>query len=204
MANYISAVTISAITLADRTFTALATRDTQDIRFKGGYNEADSADIYLGFYETAADHETSINIRDTAAVYKWTLSDSAESGTGEYYADLTAGGDPSLISPDWVEEGGTQMVNGTLGSLTASQWGYGDNDTLGYSTVYVRQDDDADPDGEADNHIEHIMVTDQMIKAAAGQPFQNNVLELFLTPFWVFQKTGAELAANTVKILKGK
>jgi hypothetical protein len=35
---------------------------------------------------------------------------------------------------------------GTLGSLTAGTWGTGDNDTLGYNTLYVRLADDSSPD----------------------------------------------------------
>ena len=38
-----------------------------------------------------------------------------------------------------------KLVEGTVGSLSNHEWDYGDNDTLGYSTVYVR-DDSGDPD----------------------------------------------------------
>lgn len=79
------------------------------------------------------------------ATYKWTASGS---GTNEYYCEAAAGGDPSLDDPGSVCTDGTFKLDseGTMGSLSAGEWDYGDNDSLGYSTVYVRLDDGADPD----------------------------------------------------------
>ncbi len=78
------------------------------------------------------------------AVYRWTLSGS---GTNEFFLELAGGGDPLVAEePDNVQENGSNMVNATLGSLAAGEWDYGDNDTLGFSTIYVRLTDDADPD----------------------------------------------------------
>jgi len=80
-----------------------------------------------------------------SATYKWTASGS---GTNEYYCQTAAGGNPSLTEAKCATTDGTFNLdsNGTLGSLTAGQWDWGDNDTLGYSTVYVRLDAGADPD----------------------------------------------------------
>lgn len=75
--------------------------------------------------------------------YRWTASGS---GTAEYYCELAAGGDPSLTRPDYVVIDGTTYEIGTLGSLSAGTWGWGDNDTLGFSTVYLRLSSGADPD----------------------------------------------------------
>jgi hypothetical protein len=75
--------------------------------------------------------------------YKWTKSGS---GTNEYYVELLAGGDPSIdTQPDVILLNGSKAEEGTVGSLYDHQWDYGDNDTLGYSTVYFR-DDSGDPD----------------------------------------------------------
>ena len=79
----------------------------------------------------------------TSATYKWTASGS---GTNEFYCELTAGGDPSLSDPTYLYMDDTLLVEGTLGSLADHEWNYGDNDTLGYNTVYVR-DNTGDPDG---------------------------------------------------------
>lgn len=75
----------------------------------------------------------------------WTVSPSQ---AGEYYLVRTA--KVSIKGkPDDVYEDDTLMTpNGTLGALNASEWAWGDNDTLGYSTLYVRLADDADPDSK--------------------------------------------------------
>lgn len=82
--------------------------------------------------------------------YKWT---SSGLGTDEYYCELAAGGDPSLYSPRAIAFNGTEGTLGTLGSLAVANWGYGDNDTLGYDTVYVRLSDGSDPDDAAKDYV---------------------------------------------------
>ena len=79
------------------------------------------------------------------ATYQWMLS---ASGTGEYYCELAAGGDPSLTEPHSVTLDGNYNLAavGTLGSLAVERWAWGDNDTLGYNTLYVRLAADRDPD----------------------------------------------------------
>ena len=86
------------------------------------------------------------------ATYKWTVSGS---GTGEYYLDLAAGGDPGLTEPAGVYENGSLLTAGTVGSLSASEWDWGDNDTLGFNTIYVRLADDADPDSKAADYVQY-------------------------------------------------
>jgi hypothetical protein len=83
--------------------------------------------------------------------YKWTASGA---GTNEYYCELDGGGDPSLSEPTQVNLGGSSATEGTLGSLAAGTWGYGDNDTLGYSTVYVRLSGGTDPDAGAIHNVQ--------------------------------------------------
>lgn len=78
----------------------------------------------------------------SSATYKWTASGS---GTNEYYLELAAGGDPSISEPAYLLLGDSVISEGTAGSLSDHGWDYGDNDTLGYNTVYIR-DDSGDPD----------------------------------------------------------
>jgi len=79
----------------------------------------------------------------TSSTYKWTASGS---GTNEYYVELAAGGDPGFdAEPDFLAIDNIEMDEGTAGALGDHEWDYGDNDTLGYSTVYVR-DNSGDPD----------------------------------------------------------
>lgn len=87
----------------------------------------------------------------TSGTYKWTASGS---GTNEWYCELSGGGDPSLTDchlflvddVPMTESEGSASDPPLLGSLADHEWGYGDNDTLGYETLYFR-DDTGDPDG---------------------------------------------------------
>jgi hypothetical protein len=74
----------------------------------------------------------------------WTASGS---GTNEYYLLNSATG-YTATEPDRVKELGVILVKGSLGSLGISQWGWGDNDALGYNTIYIRLTDEADPDSK--------------------------------------------------------
>ena len=68
------------------------------------------------------------------------------SGTTEYYATSTTVGDPSMSTPLRVygitSAGGSEaaLTNGTVGSLNNLEWDFGDNDSLGYNTLYIRLD----------------------------------------------------------------
>lgn len=92
-------------------------------------------------------------IRDVvvSGTYKWTASGA---GTSEYYLELDAGGDPSIPGVVELYENSTLMTRGSVGSLTAGTFDYGDNDTLGYTTIYVRLSDSTDPDSKADGYLE--------------------------------------------------
>lgn len=82
--------------------------------------------------------------------WRWILS---ASGTSEYYLDKPDGGNPYLDQPKKLEFDGTEATAGTLGSLSAGEWAYGDNDALGYNTIYVRLVDSTDPDGKLTDFI---------------------------------------------------
>jgi hypothetical protein len=93
--------------------------------------------------------DTDVSIRD--ANYKWTLSGS---GTSEYYLEAAAGGNPNINESDDVAENDSLMTEATVGSLSAGQWDWGNNDTLGFNTIYVRLSDSSDPDGKAADYVE--------------------------------------------------
>lgn len=75
--------------------------------------------------------------------YKWT--ESAEAGV--YYVELKAGGDPSFdAQPDAITMDGQRISNQeTFANIEDHEWYYGDEDTLGYNTVYFK-DATGDPD----------------------------------------------------------
>ena len=84
--------------------------------------------------------------------YQWTAS---SGGTSEYYLEAAGGGQPTdIIYPDDVLEDSSVMTAGTLSSLTPGQWAFGDADTLGFDTIYVRLSDNTDPDTKADDFVE--------------------------------------------------
>ena len=77
--------------------------------------------------------------------YTWTKS---SRGTNEYYLTAAGGANPNLAAPVYVvTSGSTYYSQGTPGSLSPSvgQWGWGNNDSLGFSTIYARTPDDASP-----------------------------------------------------------
>jgi hypothetical protein len=85
------------------------------------------------------------NVR--TAAFSWTVSGS---GTNEYYLRTAANASPGFVSqPAAVYINGSSATEGTVGSLSAGQWDYGDNDTLGYNTIYVRLSDGANPNTKA-------------------------------------------------------
>lgn len=67
------------------------------------------------------------------------------SGTNEFYLVNTADF-YSATEPDRMYENAVLMVEGVVGTLGIRQWAWGDNDTLGYNTIYVRLSDETDPD----------------------------------------------------------
>lgn len=96
--------------------------------------------------------ETIVNLMDSVIVdlledpnNHWLASGS---GTNEYYMVNSA---PfySATKPVQVFEDDIEIPEGTVGSLAVGEWDFGDNDALGYSTVYIRLTDGADPDSKA-------------------------------------------------------
>ena len=69
----------------------------------------------------------------------WTASGS---GTSEYYYNQTDLKHEPLI----VYEGTTKLTAGTLGSLSAGEYAWGDNDSVGHDCLYVRTSGSVDPD----------------------------------------------------------
>jgi len=88
-------------------------------------------------------------------IWKWSLS---EYGSNEYYLEKDAGGDPEIIEPThiyqyWYGVYIGDLAKGSLGVLASGEWNWGDNDELGYSTVYVRLTNNADPDSGSDTML---------------------------------------------------
>lgn len=119
---------------------------------------------------TAPDPEAPVVLTFTHSDYQWTASGS---GTNEYYLEADGGGDPGLTQPNDVEEDGSDMTGGTAGSLSAGEWDWADNDSLGYSTVYVRLSDNVDPDTKSAGFIKFVETIDLTSVTAPGGATQD-------------------------------
>lgn len=76
----------------------------------------------------------------------WTLS---SQGTNEYYYNQT----DVKFEPLKVLENNSDMNEGVIGSLSVGEWAWGDNDSLGYNTIYVRLSDNTDPDTKTSGYL---------------------------------------------------
>lgn len=121
---------------------------------------------------TLATNWAPINL--TKPVYKWTQSPAKAE---EFYLELVGGGDPGISAPGAVYINSASATEGTVGALTAGQWDYGDNDTLGYSTVYVRITGDGDPDAQVIGYVQmyQIPVATDHVRIPAGSGAMNGV-----------------------------
>ena len=62
-----------------------------------------------------------------------------------FYLQTAAGADPSISEPEHLLLDDAILTEGSITTLNDHEWTYGDADSLGYDTVYVR-DDSGDPD----------------------------------------------------------
>lgn len=138
----------AAQTLATKTITQDGSDRTV---FDAGDVDYGAAVTIEARYIALHSNDSTFSVRNTR--YAWTVSGS---GTSEYYLRTSGSADPDLPEPTSVKENGSAMTGGTVGTLTAGQWDYGDNDSLGYSTIYVRLTDSTDPDGKALDYVEAV------------------------------------------------
>lgn len=82
----------------------------------------------------AAEREICLN-ELTTSTYRW-----VSAGSDTYYLQTAAGGDPSFdASPDAITMNSRRITKASsYANLVDHGWWYGDNDTLGYNTVYFK------------------------------------------------------------------
>lgn len=85
------------------------------------------------------------------ATKKWTQS---VADNKEWHLEDIGGGDPGITTPTKVFFDRVIGTEGVIGSLAVEGWVMGDNDGLGYTTLYVRLTGDGDPDLQDDDWIE--------------------------------------------------
>ena len=96
-----------------------------------GFTESSSNGLTVTIKQNGGDSDITIGDAGTGG-FNWGASGS---GTNEFY--LTS---PSISEPPQVFLDGVRMSVGTVGSLADHEWAWDDNDTLGYDTVYIRDD----------------------------------------------------------------
>jgi len=74
--------------------------------------------------------------------YTWAIS---ANGTAEYYLLAQGGGNPGLDEVRLASYNGDNMIPGDLGGLSSGEFSWGDSDSLGFDTLYVRLPDDGNP-----------------------------------------------------------
>lgn len=109
---------------------------------------------HLFYLSKDSDISKTINLSTTS--YSWTAS---ISGTNEYYLRKSDDSNPYKPRPDNFVINTATASEGVVGSLEIDTWAYGDNDSLGYETIYVRLSDGTDPDSKVDNYIQAIYNT---------------------------------------------
>lgn len=83
-------------------------------------------------YEFTRDHLSD------AFYFNWIKS---SSGKNEYYVVSSNGGSPGIVAqPDFVSMDGVLLSEGSAGILEDHEYDYTDNDSLGYDTIYIRDD----------------------------------------------------------------
>lgn len=136
-----------------------------------------------------------INVR--TAAWSWTSSGAAPN---EYYLRTSANANPGFVAqPAAVYINGSSAAEGTVGSLSVGQWDYADNDTLGYSTIYVRVTGSVDPDTLAAGYIKFNQTPqngeDVTITASSGAISSNTSgLSSKTIRRWVVEKSTANRA----------
>lgn len=130
-----------------------------------------------------------IGITSSTANY-WTES-TASSAVDEYYYNVN----DLSTETDTAYEDGVEMTEGTLGSLAAGEYAFGDNDSLGYDTVYVRLASSAytDPD---DAPFEFVQVNQY-----AHTLLIKDIKEMLEDEGWVTQRYDTDTANHELIML---
>lgn len=96
---------------------------------------------------------SAISLRDSNVVWN-----SSGVGTSTYYFTMANGDRPQRRYPTYpprvFENGSAMTFNNDISSLSAGEWGVGDQDSLGYKSIYVRLADSADPDSKSTNWLQ--------------------------------------------------
>lgn len=133
-----------------------------------------------------------VNLRD--GNFTWSASGS---GTNEFYVEATGNTDPEIVATPPTSGGiyfnGVAATKGTLGTLAVGEWDYGDNDALGYDTIYVRLADGANPNTKAAGWVEMNQIPQTaehvIVRNDAGDITSNTDFSGVALGTWMFEKS---------------
>lgn len=123
----------------------------------------------------------------------WTASGS---GTNEYFFNQAIfDHEPNAVLINTTVAGKSANAPGSLG---AGEWSWGDNDSLGSNTIYIRLLDGADPDSKSSGHIQCSEPV-EIIEAEAAK--ETILLSLLISNYshqndariWVFSTDGTNI-----------
>ncbi|MBW2610677.1 MAG: hypothetical protein JRC68_10100, partial [Deltaproteobacteria bacterium] len=108
---------------------------------------------YIYFYAYIVPHLVFVH----SGTWEWHASGS---GTNEYYLTGLSEVDPGVTEEldYYTLNAGYETGSGVLGSLNADEIGWGDNDALGFNTIYARLTDGTSPQTKSDGYIAAIYV----------------------------------------------
>ena len=156
----------SGLRFAGRTkFKDKTTRFVELERDADTVNALEFGEYYVRIWSNKANvlqvdgHLASEQLQLIDSAYVWTASGS---GTDEWYLLSQFGGPPNIFGEPTSLTRSTPpstellITPGTIGSLAADEWGYGDNDELGFDTIYIR-DATADPNDYTTNTYRYVI-----------------------------------------------
>lgn len=73
-----------------------------------------------------------------------------------------------MLEPDEMIEDGNDMTAATVGSLSNREWDWGDNDTLGFDTIYINPTPAGDPNDQVEAYFGRIDYTNEGLLVAQG------------------------------------
>jgi hypothetical protein len=91
------------------------------------------------------------NLVSSSDGYEWKESTAK---AGEYYFQKTGDAPPGISQPKTLYEQDAEMLTGTVGALAEGCWGWGDHDSLGFDTLYVKVTGGGDPDSKAEGWLQ--------------------------------------------------
>ena len=137
----------------------------------GAWNDGDAAGTLFLEEQTGTFESENLDISGGTSSVMAIGGDTTTIGT--YYLELAAGGDPSITERFVVYENDVRVLPSALGRLGVSNWGYGDDDSLGYNTIYIRLSDSTDPDSKAADYVE------AGYKVTIASPFTHSPEQVF-------------------------